>query len=45
MDLAPPNPIRVRELVIPEEYKNYVKQNGESENFLIADSGYEDERI
>ncbi|XP_064117591.1 uncharacterized protein LOC135223014 [Macrobrachium nipponense] len=45
MDLAPSNPIRARELVIPEEYKNYVKNNGESENVLIADSGYEDERI
>lgn len=42
---APPNPTNARELVIPDEYKCYEMSNGQSENFLIADSGQEDDRI
>ena len=45
MNIAPPNPINARELVIPDEYKSYVNANGESEDFLIADSGTSDDRI
>ena len=34
-----------KELVIPNDYKCYVTTTGQSENFLIGDSGQEDERI
>ena len=45
LNLAPPNPVHVRELVITDEYKQYMTSNGECENFLIADSGQSDDRI
>ena len=45
LDLAPPNPVHICELVIPDEYKYYMTSNGECENFLIADSGQSDDRI
>ena len=39
VNLAPPNLADVSEIVIPDEYKQYMTNNGERENFLIADSG------
>ncbi|KAK4873809.1 hypothetical protein RN001_013169 [Aquatica leii] len=35
---APPNPIRLEDLIIPERYKIYERQPGLVENFLLADS-------
>ena len=45
MNIAPPNPVNARELIIPNEFKEYFNASGERENFLIADSGPENDRI
>ena len=45
LDIAPPNPTNVSGIVIPDEYKQYTTNNGESENFVIADSGQSEDRI
>ena len=45
LNLAPSNPANVSEIVISDEYKQYMTNNGERENFLIADSGQSDDRI
>ena len=45
LNLAPPNLADVSEIVISEEYKQYIINNGEHEDFLIADSGQSDDRI
>jgi len=37
--------VNSKELVILNNYKCYVTITGQSENFLIGDSGQEDERI
>ena len=42
---VPPSPHSARELVIPNEYKIYVTSDGQPEEFLIADSGQENDRI
>jgi len=33
------------ELVIPEDYKCYVTNTGQSKNFLIGDTGHDDEKL
>ena len=45
LNLAPPNLADVSEVVIPDKYEQYMTNNGERENFLIADSGQSDDRI
>ena len=45
LSLAPPNLADVSEIVIPDEYKQYMINSGERENFLIADSGQSYDRI
>ena len=45
MNLAPPDSADVSEIVMIDEYKQYMMNNGEGENFLIADSGQSDDRI
>ena len=45
LNLAPPNPADASKIVIPDEYKQYMTNNGERENFLIADSGQSDDKI
>ena len=45
LNLASPNLADVSEIVILDEYKQYMTNNGERENFLIADSGQSDDRI
>ncbi|KAK4876865.1 hypothetical protein RN001_009371 [Aquatica leii] len=42
---APANPITLAPLEIPEDYRIYVSEPGNSENFLLADSGPGAERI
>lgn len=44
INAAPPAPLRIEDLIIPEEFKTYTT-NGIVENFLIADSGPEAGRI
>ena len=41
LQLAPPNPTSVYDLIIPEEYQRYESVNGVFEQFLLADSGDE----
>ena len=43
--LAPPNFADVSEIVIPNEYKQYMMNNGERKDFLINDSGQSEDRI
>ena len=45
LSLAPPNLADVSEIVIPDEYKQYMMNSGERENFLIADSDQSYDRI
>ena len=45
LNLAPPNPADASKIVISDEYKQYMTNNGERENFLIADSGQSDDKI
>ena len=45
LNLAPPNLADVSEIVISDEYKQYMMNNDEREDFLIADSGQSDNRI
>ena len=45
VNLAPPNPLCVSDLVIPYAYQQYVQNNGNCEEFSIADSGQSDQRI
>lgn len=45
INLAPANPTTLTELVIPECYKLYESEPGNSENFLLGDSGPGSERI
>ncbi|CAH1114903.1 unnamed protein product [Psylliodes chrysocephalus] len=44
INAAPPAPLRIELLMIPDEYKLF-KHNGIAENFLRADSGLEPDRI
>ena len=45
VNLAPLNPADVSEILISDKCKQYVMNNGERENFLIADGGQSDDRI
>ena len=45
LNLAPPNLTDVSEIVIPDEYKQYMTNNGKRENFLKADSSQSNNRI
>lgn len=42
---APPNPTKLSELIIPDEYSKYSPSHGHTENFLLYDSGPSDDRI
>lgn len=41
----PSNPVNVSELILPNEYQQYVPQPGITENFLLADTGASQNRI
>ena len=40
LNLASSNPADVSEIVILDEYKEYMTNNGKRENFLIAENGH-----
>ena len=45
INAAPPNPVSLQELVIPEKYKIYECHDGSEDTFLLADNGPRSDRI
>ena len=45
LNFASPDPADVSQILITDEYNQYMTKNGEHKNFLIADSGQLDDRI